>query len=166
MGFAQLAQVPLLVASESHCGGSGHSPHRCWGMGCSLPGKRNGNTTCDHLLPINCPLTPQPGTCHPRSTSSHPLPSAPSALHQAVMKSEVMLVLGVAMGVSPGSNATTSLGTQPTQVCGKALQQGQRGPHYGCKLPTEPGVWTKAGLGFPGRASPLQFNQCPVLNHS
>lgn len=51
-------------------GCSGHPPHRCWGMGCSLPGKRNQNTIYDHLFPTSCRLTPQPCTPNPGSASS------------------------------------------------------------------------------------------------
>lgn len=51
-------------------GGSGHPPHRCWGMGCSLPGERNQNTIYDHLFPTSCPSKPQPCPPNPGSVSS------------------------------------------------------------------------------------------------
>lgn len=81
-GGNMLYAAPLRISTNSSAisnfgkafprcsGGSGHPPHRCWGMGCSLPGKRNQNTIYDHLFPSSCPLKPQPCPPSPRSAPS------------------------------------------------------------------------------------------------
>lgn len=54
-----------------------HPPHRCWGMGCSLPGKRNHKTAYECLLPASHPLKPQPSPAQSGSAAQRAGPADP-----------------------------------------------------------------------------------------
>lgn len=56
---------------------SQHPPHRCWGTGCSLPGKRNHNTAYESLLPASRPLKPQPFPAQSGSAAQRAGPADP-----------------------------------------------------------------------------------------